>query len=138
MISLRSQSPTFFNTGQYLPVHCQSTYPRPSCQSTNTCPSNANSHPIHLANVCLYREQVIYWDPPLVSAEDDFTGQTVSHQTWNNAPIHQFITIPPVRCLSAISSGNPSIIDQSTTNIIPMLVNTSGKCVNIQGTRTLL
>ena len=107
-------------------------------QSDNPQPILPQYRPMHLAFPFLYGEQVIYWDPLLVSTEDDFTGQTVSHQAWNNAPIHQFITIPPVLCLSAISSGNPSIIDQSTTNIIPILVNTSGKCVNIQGTRTLL
>ena len=107
-------------------------------QSDNPQPILPQYRPIHLAFPFFYKEQELYWDPPLVSTEDDFTGQTVSHQAWNNAPIHQFITISPVRCLSAISSANPSIINQSTTNIIPIPVNTSGKCVNIQGTRTLL
>ena len=41
-------------------------------------------------------------------------------------------------CHFQCQSINHQPIHQSTTNIIPIPVNTSGKCVNIQGTRTLL
>ena len=104
MISLRSQSLIFFNPGQYLPVHCQSTYPRPSCQSTNTCQSNANPLPIHLAVVFLYREQELYWDPPLVSTEDDFTPipkTPILSQTCTNLSTHHQSTTSTIQCQCA-------------------------------------
>ena len=81
-------------------------------QSANTRPILPQYRPIHLAVVCLYKEQDLYWDPPLVSTEDDLADTTI-----------QVSTLP---------------IWQSTTNPAPIPPNTSGLSVLTQGTRTLL
>ena len=56
------------------------TYPRPSCQSTNTCPSNANPQPIHLALASIEIHQ--FWSYANISHRTPNWQR--SWQSWTN------------------------------------------------------
>ena len=104
---------------------------------------NANPMPMQVAFPFLLREQVIYWDPPLVSSEDDL-GQSIP-----NSALHQSTPMPilvnpvPIMCQSRsiqcqytpvpvpIWSPSGSINCQSIVSsgqICPCLANTPIKC----------
>ena len=105
--------------------------------------SNANHMSMQVAFPFLLREQVIYWDPPLVSSEDDL-GQSIP-----NSALHQSTPMPilvnpvPIMCQSRsiqcqytpvpvpIWSPSGSINCQSIVSsgqICPCLANTPIKC----------
>ena len=104
---------------------------------------NANPMPMQVAFPFLLREQVIYWDPPLVSSEDDL-GQSIPNSALHQStpmpilvnPVKimcqsrsiqcQFTPVPvpiwwpsgSINCQSIVSSGQ----------ICPCLANTPIKC----------
>ena len=147
-----------------LPISDQSIYPMPTLDQadmtvfqqqplhTHICHNHrnytvtssiANPMSMHLAFPFFRREQVIYWDPPLVSSEDDL-GQSIP-----NSALHQSTPMPilvnpvPIMCQSRsiqcqytpvpvpIWSPSGSINCQSIVSsgqICPCLANTPIKC----------
>ena len=64
-------------------------------QSDNPQPILPQYRPIHLAFPFLHREQVIYWDSPLVSTEDGFKYISIPTQHRSNTVIETYLYIRP-------------------------------------------
>ena len=104
---------------------------------------NANPMPMQVAFPFLLREQVIYWDPPLVSSEDDL-GQSIPNSAFHQStPMPILVNPVPIMCQSRsiqcqytpvpvpIWSPSGSINCQSIVSsgqICPCLANTPIKC----------
>ena len=76
---------------------------------------------MQVANVFIHREQVFYWDPPLVWWSMIWQTKRKPLPT----PAHpiqqtQSITFPPAQCQPPISNANPSILYQYAN---PMPIN---------------
>ena len=64
-------------------------------QSDNPQPILPQYRPMQVAVVCLYREQELYWDSPLVSTEDGFKYISIPTQHRSNTIIETYLYIRP-------------------------------------------